>query len=205
MNSMTGFGRGRASGDGGDVVVELKSVNHRFRDIRFRGSVSLGENEHRIRKTLEKHLKRGTVEVRVAYRASSDRELLLDRDKIRAYLEAFRSLSGDAGVDFVMGGRDFFHPEFMLDTERGEDLPWTSLLDSALTEAIENLKKSRQKEGVTLVGVLREHLENYEHFLDEIKKLEPSFESRVREKMKVRRTDLNSTMRQFRRKTFKES
>ncbi len=36
MNSMTGFGRGEASGEGVTVTVEMKSVNNRFRDLQLR-------------------------------------------------------------------------------------------------------------------------------------------------------------------------
>ena len=35
MNSMTGFGRGDASNGDATVIVEMKSVNNRFRDLRF--------------------------------------------------------------------------------------------------------------------------------------------------------------------------
>ena len=36
VNSMTGFGRGQARGPHFEVVVEMKSTNHRFRDLRLR-------------------------------------------------------------------------------------------------------------------------------------------------------------------------
>ena len=36
LQSMTGFGKGEAEGEKYKVSVEMKSVNHRFKDIRFK-------------------------------------------------------------------------------------------------------------------------------------------------------------------------
>jgi uncharacterized protein YicC (UPF0701 family) len=36
MKSMTGFGRGSASGEDFKVAVEIKTVNNRYLDIHFR-------------------------------------------------------------------------------------------------------------------------------------------------------------------------
>ena len=36
MNSMTGFGRGEASNGSITVIVEMKSVNNRYRDVQVR-------------------------------------------------------------------------------------------------------------------------------------------------------------------------
>ena len=36
IQSMTGFGRGEAGNEDWTITVEVKSVNHRFKDIRFK-------------------------------------------------------------------------------------------------------------------------------------------------------------------------
>ncbi len=66
--SMTGYGRGRACHDGREMVVELKSVNHRFLDASYRLPRSLPFLEETLRvRVAESTLRRGHVDVTVGY------------------------------------------------------------------------------------------------------------------------------------------
>ena len=49
--SMTGFGRGDNTGETGSWSVEIKSVNHRFCDIKVKTSHTLNPLEDQIKKT----------------------------------------------------------------------------------------------------------------------------------------------------------
>ena len=55
MRSMTGYGRGEASGEGFRVTVELKTVNNRFLDINTRLPSELSSLEGDLKK-IEVHL-----------------------------------------------------------------------------------------------------------------------------------------------------
>ena len=63
MNSMTGFGRGEASGGGVTVTVELKSVNNRFRDLQLRCPREYAAMEPRITNILKARFSRGRIDV----------------------------------------------------------------------------------------------------------------------------------------------
>jgi len=88
--SMTGFGRGEASGSGYQFSIELRSVNHRFLEIMVRTPRNFSSFEEPIRKTLQDKFQRGRIEVHVnvvetAERKSSvkvDNDLALSYDKI---------------------------------------------------------------------------------------------------------------------------
>ena len=62
MNSMTGYGRGEATTADLSVVIELKSVNHRFRDINLRAPREYGALEPRIAALLKTHFSRGRID-----------------------------------------------------------------------------------------------------------------------------------------------
>ena len=64
-NSMTSFGNGEASNENYEVNVELKSVNHRFKDYRFKMSSLLNAKEIEMRKSLDSNFKRGSFEILV--------------------------------------------------------------------------------------------------------------------------------------------
>lgn len=89
-NSMTGFGRGEASGSGYQFSIELKAVNHRFLEIIVRTPRNLTSFEEQIRKTLQGKFQRGRIEVYVNVVETEERKrsvkvdnyLALSYDKI---------------------------------------------------------------------------------------------------------------------------
>ena len=84
--SMTGYGRGRVCRDGREMVVELKSVNHRFLDASYRLPRSLPFLEETLRVRVgESTLRRGHVDVTVSYaNAREDAStVIIDRAMLR--------------------------------------------------------------------------------------------------------------------------
>ena len=66
MISMTGFGRGEAATDIGNIVVEAKTENHRFLDISIQIPNGLAAFEPQLNETIKKSLSRGKVRVMIA-------------------------------------------------------------------------------------------------------------------------------------------
>ena len=58
---MTAFSRTDISGEFGSLVVELKSVNHRFIEINFKIPDALKQLEVELRNFIKQELTRGTV------------------------------------------------------------------------------------------------------------------------------------------------
>jgi len=65
IRSMTGFGSGRGSSGGEEVDVEVRSVNHKFCEVKARLPRELSAAEVEIAKTVKDRLARGGVEVAV--------------------------------------------------------------------------------------------------------------------------------------------
>ena len=61
--SMTGFGRGKAENEGREVVVELKTLNHRYLDINIKLPRVLSFLEDELRKILSSNFIRGRIEL----------------------------------------------------------------------------------------------------------------------------------------------
>ena len=61
---MTGFARARRAAGPGEVVVSLKSVNHRGLDLQVRGPDAIDELESAMRSLVKDRIARGHVEVR---------------------------------------------------------------------------------------------------------------------------------------------
>src|SRR5690606_16839828 len=64
--SMTGFGRSIKESEGLSVLVEIKTVNHRFCEFYMRVPRQLCKIEDKMKKRLNEHIHRGRVEVFVS-------------------------------------------------------------------------------------------------------------------------------------------
>ena len=65
--SMTGFGRGEYSDDARKIIIEMKSVNHRYCDISVKLPRSISRFEPEIRNRIKKYVERGKVDVFITY------------------------------------------------------------------------------------------------------------------------------------------
>lgn len=98
MQSMTGFGKGMAQLGAGRIVIELKSVNHRFLEIRSRVPRELLAAEARIEQLLRKRLSRGYLTVNVSYEGDVGGSAALNTGAVRHHLAAIEKLSIDTGL-----------------------------------------------------------------------------------------------------------
>ena len=73
VRSMTGFARVRRAVEEGEIVVSLKSVNHRGLDLHFHLPPELDAIEHEIRGIIKKGVARGHMQINVSVRAPDRR------------------------------------------------------------------------------------------------------------------------------------
>ena len=88
IKSMTGFGIGSTSRDSNRYNIEIKSVNARFLDIKFRGIQLDLSVEDEIKKIIKKKLHRGTINIRI------DSDLNNNSNKISFNQEKYEMLKG---------------------------------------------------------------------------------------------------------------
>lgn len=161
-NSMTGFGRGEASGNGYHFTVELKSVNHRF----FEASIRLPRNmmsfEEQIRKILLERIQRGRVEVYVNVKETEEKKRLVkvDKDLALSYDKSLKELAFALEAPYET---DIYRltalPEVLAVEDEEMDLErlWETL-GKAVREALDGFMEMRQIEGEKLVGDLLNRL-----------------------------------------------
>ncbi|MEM9490363.1 MAG: YicC/YloC family endoribonuclease, partial [Myxococcota bacterium] len=95
---MTGYGRGVADVDGRRAVVELRSVNHRFLDVKLRGSALEPSVEDQVTAQVRSQCERGavTATIRVEERGALA-ALRVDMDAARRVHAELAELAGELG------------------------------------------------------------------------------------------------------------
>ncbi len=151
MYSMTGYGKGAASGDGRELTVELKSVNHRYLDVGMRLPRHLAFLEDGVRTALGARLSRGHVDVFINYRnlRSDARAVDIDVSLLTAFVSAARAANESLSLrDDLSLANALRLPDVTNIREADEDTDAVlELLKSATDAAIDVLLSMREQEG----------------------------------------------------------
>lgn len=172
MYSMTGYGKGTAEKDGKSVVVELKTVNHRFLDCNFKLPRTFLFIEDSIKKLISSNLSRGHVELYLTYeqKGVTDGVFDVDLNVANNYLAAAKKLAENTGLDNDITLSALLKvPDVVIKNQPNEDEELLgSLTMQALKEALDNLKAMRAKEGLSQKADISSKLDNIQASLDKI-------------------------------------
>ncbi len=193
-NSMTGYGLGRGDHQGVVLVAELRSVNHRYLEVRAHFPPSLLSHETHASARLQRRLSRGRVELHLRVDRSS-RALTRVRPDLQLagqYLAALQELGdhlhlpGAIDVMAVAGLREVLvgdEPVAHTDEIR-------QALDAAVDAALDDLESSRAKEGERLVDDLLARLDTLETLTGQVDTRLPPLAAQIRERLEGRVREL---------------
>jgi uncharacterized protein (TIGR00255 family) len=161
VRSMTGFGRGEASGESIAVTVELRSVNHRHLDVAVRLPRSLAALELDVRRLVQSRLERGRVDIAVQLTplaGAATQRVQVDAALAREYVARARALAMELGLDGAPNLAWLLEQPGVVRLEDPEPVepaaPWP-LLAEALGRALDELVARRTAEGDRLADALR--------------------------------------------------
>jgi len=153
--SMTGFARVRMSAPDGEIVVSIKSVNHRGLDMHFHMASELDPFEGAIRNTVKAEVARGHLQIHVSFNRSVPLGgSNLNRPLMLAYLQAFR----EAADDFGPGNHPDLNAALRLPgmLQPGDSAEPDAALEQALVQAIHEamkvLNRFREREGAAMAS-----------------------------------------------------
>lgn len=194
---MTGFGRGEGSSNDYAVTVEIKSVNHRFKDTRFKMSSLFNSCEIDMKKKLNEKFSRGSFDIFINFKRSELNSKFSDLDpaKIDSFLSALKTMTDGKGVQLTAEATGFLRNEFYKDQDLSKDENLINATWKAFDGALEDLERSRSQEGEKLVKVLQGHRNKYEEYYQYINSKADSFQASVEEKLKKRFTEFAAELK----------
>src|SRR5829696_4442487 len=169
MRSMTGFGRGAVSEQTFNISIELKTVNNRFLDVSLRLSSELQALENTIKRLIGNRLSRGRVDVNLQYERTDEINYELNRPMITGYVAAMKKmqeefeLTGEPDINVIARLPNVLVP-------KKDDLSeaFAAGVETAITDALDDLAKMRESEGEMLKAELEMRLADIEQHLDPI-------------------------------------
>jgi uncharacterized protein (TIGR00255 family) len=174
ITSMTGFGSARAEGANLTVLVEIKSVNHRYIDVHVKIPGEYQNFESQIRQKITTTFKRGRFDifVRIDYRRSSVR-LEANESLIRAYVDLQDRLKKQFPIEAGLSMETLSKIPGLISIS-DSDLTEVELaliataLDGATMEACRKLSQMRTTEGQTLMRDIETRLASIARHLETI-------------------------------------
>jgi len=167
--SMTGYGRGEATGDGVTVAVELRSVNSRFLEVATRLPRTLSLRENEIKELIRKKISRGKITMAVAVDRDSNGALpmKINVPAAKAYYKLLNQLKKSVKLNETVKLEHLLRFSEVIeqeDIQSTDELEW-SVLQQALDKAVDALLAMRRNEGGELekdfrvrIGLLEERL-----------------------------------------------
>jgi len=194
LSSMTGFGIGRAVSGDEDLHVEIKSLNHKFCEVKVRLPRELGALESAVVKKVKDRLARGSVDVFVR-RSAAGRSAsvpLVDAALAREYVRALGEIARAAGITEPLRLQDVaLQPGVLRLEERGVNLEQAErALDLALGNALDALCAMRKVEGVAIEADLAARVTWVERVAGEIRELSPRLVDDYRARLNARIAEL---------------
>ncbi|RRQ22093.1 YicC/YloC family endoribonuclease [Thiohalobacter thiocyanaticus] len=192
IRSMTAFARQEAGGDWGELVCELRSVNHRYLELSLRLPEELRALETGLRERAAQVLGRGKVEINLRYRsqAGGGDELELDAEqlaRLRAALnKVARGLSDPAPISPLEVLR---WPGVV--QERQTDLePVQAAAAKLFDRALAELSETRIREGAQIRDLLLARLDAMQPLVEAARERLPQVRERIRDKLNARVREL---------------
>ena len=158
IKSMTVFGRSEYNDGKRNIIVEIKSVNHRYSDITVKMPRRYSFVEDKIKTTVKEKIKRGKVDVSIMVENLTENDVNIKLntmvaqqyfDNLRALQEGF-DVSGDISLQMLAGMPDVL--KSIPDVDDEEEM--TKCILAPVKEACVNLEKMRGIEGEKLAADL---------------------------------------------------
>ena len=194
VKSMTGFGRGEFNDGKRNIVVEIKSVNHRYCEIQVRMPRRYSFAEDAIKNTIKKYVNRGKFDVSmtVEYIAESDIRVDLNRPLVQQYIDNMNVLrdeygvNGDITLELISGMPEVLKQ--VSDVENEDEIRENII--KATEAAAANLVKMREVEGEKLAKDLVERADIIKAMVDDISVKAAALPGIYKDKLKARIDDI---------------
>ncbi len=187
IKSMTGFGRAEEVLNGRDILVEIRSVNHRYYEFSSRIPRAYGYIEEKLKSLLNGRIARGKTEVSVTVSSVEGKEAVIEVNEAIAsgYVDALRKaneklgLTDDITLSQMMRLPDIFTVRKVQDDE---DQVWQDV-KTVTEKALDNFVRMRETEGVRMKEDFLFRLENIEKMVSDVEVRSPEVNAAYRDRL----------------------
>lgn len=194
IKSMTGFGREHQIINGRDILVEVRSVNHRYFEFSSKLPRSYQYLEEKLKGLLSGKISRGKVEVSLSIYNIEGRETTVTVNPVvvENYMNALRQTGERFGIQDDLGLSNVFQMQdafTVVRAEANEEEIWEAV--KAVAEiATERFVAMRRTEGEKLKSDILSHTDTLEKMVGEVETFAPEYNEQYRQRLYTKISEL---------------
>lgn len=192
IRSMTGFGEASCSANGWTVKTSIKTLNHKYLEIKVKGLEEYERLELQSRDLLQKSFVRGRIEVRLELQQEA--LIKYDLEAARQRLRSLQQLVEELKLSDKVSLDHLLSLEGVLQQERLEEAKLWPALEGSLLQAIAQVLARREREGHDLKEEVRKYLAELAKHLRQIEAQAPQVKEYFKEKLRQRALELSKNI-----------
>ena len=190
IKSMTGYGRHEATVDGRNIIVEIKSVNHRY--FEFSSRITRGYNflDEKLKSYVQSRVSRGKIDMFVTIETLEDNDVqvLVNHSLAAGYVKALKELAetyhlpDDIAVSSLARYSDIFT---IHKTPEDEERIWQDVCTVAAV-AVDRFLEMREREGEKMKEDVLSRAEKIMQLVAQVEKRSPETVAEYQVKLQTR-------------------
>jgi uncharacterized protein (TIGR00255 family) len=196
IRSMTAFARHESQIEQGELVWEMRSVNHRYLEVFVRMPEEFRALEPRVREVIGKHLRRGKVEAGLRFNPSpvSTTAISVNIELLKQLHDALREVSIHAPDVKSPTSMDVLRWPGVVEPRKQDVEALHASAMEALEVALEQMVSTREREGESLSGMISMRTRQAAEQVVKAKERMPVVLQEIRQRLEERLGELREEM-----------
>lgn len=194
--SMTAYAQSSVNTDWGELLCELRSVNHRYLEVSPRMPEEIRMLEPKIRETIAAKLKRGKVDCFIRLREQQEgvANLELNEPVAQQLNDLLKNMQQQIPHMQEIRAIDVLRWPGVLKSNEIDIEQMQKLLLGLLSETLDSLIEAREKEGGKLADLMRERLKSMHDIVNQVEKIVPELAEQYRTRLNEKLADIKEQM-----------
>ena len=185
---MTGFGRASYGRGQSKIEAEIRTVNSRFLEIKFRGVVLEPNIEKEIKKNIEKLVNRGNVQVRIeSSKSQNNQRINFNKERFEIIQEILKNIHVIYGQRLNLS--DIISTQDLLKVNEEENLNKNTII-KAVQKALVQLCEMQEEEGKQIHNDIVNRLNILEMKLDNVNNISNKYRHEKQNHLKDKISEL---------------
>ena len=187
IKSMTGYGRAQGTFSGGDITVEIKSVNNRYLDCGVKLPRGYAYLEEGVKSLVQKSISRGKVDVFITINAAGADNVTISVNEpvAKGYIDAMRQLVEQYGIqdDISASAISRFSDVFIVEKQEQDENEVKSAISTVVAQTLAAFDAMRTREGEALKTDLLQKAEGILALVSKVEERSPVTVKAYRERL----------------------
>lgn len=175
LRSMTGFGRSARSDNSYNLAFEIRSVNGRYLDIKWRLPALVRAYENNFEKLVKQYASRGRIEITLSMQSiANNEEVSFNKDQAHKMLNLLADFAKERNEEFVVDYNNLLKVSSLwtgTESELNEDV--VQFVQDSLKDALDDWNNSRMIEAQELAHDLNARFKKMREWLSKIENRAP--------------------------------